>query len=164
MKLVENLPLDTHLIAGLVTDPADLRLVWPIARYPFDHAQWREALDPGQGHVSFGVHVDGVLAGHAALRRTESRSLFKVSFLYLAPELRSRGLGRQMLGLLEDHAITRLGATGLGLVVRDYNPGAIRCYLQSGFHETSREGTLIRMNKKLVPDPRPAESDPGPGV
>src|SRR5687767_12441085 len=104
MRLIENLPLDTHLIANLVTDPADLHLVWPLARHPFDHAQWKEALDPELGHFSFGVHDGTKLVGHAALRKNERPGVYAVSFLYLKPESRSRGMGRAMVALLEDHA------------------------------------------------------------
>lgn len=150
MQLIENIPLNTHLIADLVTDRADLHLVWPLARYPFDHDQWREVLDPEAGHVSFGVHVDAVLAGHAALRKTERRGVYSVSYLYLAPEYRSRGLGRQMVALLEDYARTHLAAAELVLVARDYNPRALSCYRRCGFAETGREGTLIRMSKVLT--------------
>lgn len=153
MHLIENLPLDTRLIADLVTDPADLHLVWPLARHPFDHAQWEEALDPELGHFSFGVHVGTELVGHAALRKTERHGVYAVSYLYLKPETRSRGLGREMVALLEGHARTRLGAKELVLVARDYNPGALRCYSYCGFVETSREGTLIRMSKALAHNP-----------
>lgn len=50
MELVENIPLDTHVVADLIIDPDDLHLVWPMAEYPFDHDQWREALDPEAGN------------------------------------------------------------------------------------------------------------------
>jgi len=39
------------------------------------------------------------------------------------------------------------GAKRLRLVVRDYNPKALKCYLHCGFKETERDGTLIRMAK-----------------
>jgi hypothetical protein len=35
----------------------------------------------------------------------------------------------------------------LRLVVRDYNPRALKCYLHCGFKETGRDGTLITMEK-----------------
>lgn len=153
VRLIENLPLDTHLIAGLVTDRADLHLVWPLARYPFDHDQWKEALDPELGHSSFGVHLGTELVGHAALRKNERPGVYAVSYLYLRPENRSRGRGREMVALLEDHARTRLAAKELVLVARDYNPGALKCYGYCGFVETGREGTLIRMSKALGQNP-----------
>lgn len=159
MRLNENIPLDTHLIADLVTDRADLHLVWPLARHPFDHDQWREALDPECGHFSFGVYVGAALIGHAALRKTERHGVYSVSFLYLTPESRSRGLGRRMVALLEEYARTRLAATELILVARDYNPGALNCYMRCGFKETGREGTLIRMSKALTPDAQTSVQD-----
>ena len=39
MNLVANIPLDTNVIADMISDQDDLYLVWPQARYPFDHAQ-----------------------------------------------------------------------------------------------------------------------------
>ena len=53
MKLVENIPLDTQIIAEMINDRDDLYLVWPAANWPFDHQQWREVLDPSEGNKSF---------------------------------------------------------------------------------------------------------------
>jgi hypothetical protein len=52
-----------------------------------------------------------------------------------------------MVAALEDYAIRTFGAKRLRLVVRDYNPRALKCYLNSGFKETGRDGTLITMEK-----------------
>lgn len=54
MKLVENIPLNTKIIADLISDPNDLYLVWPKAKYPFDHEQWKKVLDPEIGHAVLG--------------------------------------------------------------------------------------------------------------
>jgi hypothetical protein len=37
----------------------------------------------------------------------------------------------------------------LRLVVRGYDPKALKCYLHCGFKETGRDGTLISMEKVL---------------
>jgi hypothetical protein len=37
MRLVENIPLDTMVIAKLIEDKNDLFLVWPKAEFPFNH-------------------------------------------------------------------------------------------------------------------------------
>ena len=42
MVIVENSPVDTGLLEGMIKDPEDLRLVWPKALYPFDHGQWEK--------------------------------------------------------------------------------------------------------------------------
>ncbi len=149
MHLVENTPLDTHKISALITNQDDLFLVWPLARYPFDHEQWQEQLNPNKGHKSFLITLKNNIIGHAALLAAEESGVYKVGFLYLQPEYRSRGLGSEMLNLLEQYAIKNLQGQKLTLVVRDYNPRAIQCYLKNGFKEYGREGTLIKMEKYL---------------
>ncbi len=147
MKLVENIPLDTHAIAGLIRDRNDLGLVWPQAKYPFNHEQWREALNPEKGHIPFLVYKNDQLIGHAALRITEEPKVYAVSFLYLLPHLRSKGLGGQMVFLLEEYAKEKLWARKLTLVVRTYNQAARRCYSKCGFKQDGRNGTLVQMSK-----------------
>jgi RimJ/RimL family protein N-acetyltransferase len=147
MKLVENIPLDTQAIADLIKDHGELSLVWPIAKYPFDHNQWREALNPAEGHIPFLVYENDQLIGHAALRITETPNVYAVSFLYLLPQVRSKGLGVQMVSLLAQYAKEKLFAIKLILAVRTYNQVARRCYLKCGFKEDRQDGTLIQMSK-----------------
>ena len=149
MVLIENKPLDTQKIADLISDKNDLPLVWPIARWPFDHQQWREVLDPEKGNVSFLVYDKGLLIGHAALLKTAVPQTYSVAFLYLLPNIRLQGKGRTLVGLLESYAVASLGAKRLHLVVRDYNPAAYKCYLHCGFTESGRKGTLIKMQKEI---------------
>ena len=149
MKIFENNPLDTKAIAYLITTKGDLHLVWPLAKYPFDHNQWKKVLDPAEGNKAFLFYADNRCIGHAALRTTDNPCVYAVSFLYLIPAKRSKGLGQKIIGMLEQYAHKNLSASRLVLVVRTYNPKAIECYLKSGFREESREGTLIRMSKVL---------------
>ena len=149
MKLIENNPLDTRVIADLIADRDDLNLVWPLAKFPFDHEQWQEALDPEVGNKSFLVFEGNQRIGHAALRVTENPQTYMVSFLFLLPEIRSKGHGTNLVGLIEKYAGERLYAVKLILVARDYNPRAVKCYTKSGFKEYGREGTLIRMQKTI---------------
>ncbi|MGB5922267.1 MAG: GNAT family N-acetyltransferase [Syntrophobacteria bacterium] len=152
MRLVENIPLNTQIIASLISDREDLHLVWPVAKWPFDHDQWREVLNPDAGNKPFLVFEGEQLIGHAALRKTEESDVYAVSFLYLLPRLRSQGLGENIIGLLEQYATEKLSVKELILVARTYNPMALRCYTKCGFKEYSREETLIRMSKVLLPN------------
>ena len=152
MRLVENIPLDTKIIANLIRDHDDLHLVWPKAKWPFNHLQWQKVLDPGAGHKPFLVYEDNQLIGHAAIRKTKEPGVYSLNFLYLLPHMRSRGLGAKMVGLLEQYARAELSAKKLVLVTRTYNPRARKCYAKCGFREYSREVTLIRMFKVLQPD------------
>lgn len=149
MRLLENIPLDTQVIASLISDREDLLLVWPVAKWPFDHDQWREVLDPDAGNKPFLVYEGKQLIGHAALRKTEESDVYTVSYLYLLPRLRSQGLGETLIGLLEQYATENLSAKKLVLVARTYNPMALKCYTKCGFQEYSREETLIKMSKML---------------
>jgi ribosomal protein S18 acetylase RimI-like enzyme len=149
MELVENSPVDTGKIASLISTRDDLFLVWPIAKWPFDRQQWEDALDPAKGNVSFIVREGGKSVGHAALRNKGEPDTYVVSFLYLLPAYRSRGMGRRMVAALEGYAMRRFGVNRLRLVVRDYNPRALKCYRHCGFKETGRDGTLITMEKEL---------------
>jgi RimJ/RimL family protein N-acetyltransferase len=148
MQLVENIPLDTTIIARLIEDKEDLFLVWQKADFPFNHAQWQEVLDPQKGNIPFLVYEEDVLIGHAALRK-RAEDVYSVSFLYIKPEKRSKGAGERMIGLLERYAVEKLNVKELCLAVRTYNPRAIKCYTKCGFKEYSREDTLIRMSKAL---------------
>ncbi|MDH3557649.1 MAG: GNAT family N-acetyltransferase [Deltaproteobacteria bacterium] len=150
--MVENIPLNTQIIASLISDREDLHLVWPVAKWPFDHDQWREVLNPDAGNKPFLVFEGEQLIGHAALRKTEESDVYAVSFLYLLPRLRSQGLGENIIGLLEQYATEKLSVKKLILVARTYNPMALRCYTKCGFKEYSREETLIRMSKVLLPN------------
>ena len=152
MRLVENIPLDTNIIADLIGDPDDLHLVWPNAKWPFDHLQWQKVLDPKTGNKPFLVYQADELIGHAAICRTEEPGVYSLNYLYLLPQMRSRGLGVKMVGLLEQYAREELVAKKLLLVTRTYNPGARKCYAKCGFREYSRAVTLIRMFKVLQPE------------
>ena len=149
VKLVENIPLNTQAIAKLISDREDLYLVWPLAKYPFDHDQWKAILSPQLGNKPFLVYEKDGMIGHAALCMTEEPHVFSISFLYLAPHLRSQGLGKKLIALLEEYARKRLTAEKLVLVARSYNPRALNCYTRCGFQKVGRHGTLIRMSKTL---------------
>lgn len=149
LTFTKNLPLDLGKLATRLSDRADLFLVWPIATWPLDHNQWRAALAPDGGHRSYYIYVQSALVGHAALRKTESFGAYNVSFMYLAPAYRSHGLGLKVLRFLDDVAMHEIGASTLNLVVRDYNPRALKCYLKAGFSECARHDTAITMTKSL---------------
>ena len=106
-------------------------------------------LDPAKGIVSFLVFEGERLIGHAALDRSDEPQTTVVRFLYIIPELRSRGMGQRLLSLLEDYARERSNARRLVLRVRTFNARAVRCYSKSGFREFYREGSLVMMGKDI---------------
>ncbi len=149
MVLIENKPLNTMVLERMIKDPEDLRLVWPMARYPFDHERWKQVLDPVNGAISFLVYEGESLVGHAALDRTENLQTLMVRFLYIIPELRDQGMGQKLMLLLEEVAREKLGATRLILKVRTFNERAIGCYEKCGYSGFHREDTLLMMGKDI---------------
>ena len=106
MNLIANIPLDTDKIAGLLQDRDDLFLVWPAAKYPFDHGQWKEVLNPEKGNKSFLVYQQNELIGQCSLLATANpdalvitndAETYMLGFLYLQPQCRSQGLGVKMI-------------------------------------------------------------------
>ncbi len=149
MEIIENYPLNTKILEQMIKDQEDLRLVWPMARYPFDHEQWGQVLDREKGAISFLVYDGESLIGHAALDRAEEPHTRVVRFLYLIPELRGQGLGQKLMVLLEQYAREKLGATRLVLRVRNFNEKAVGCYAKSGFSVFFRDGNLLMMEKDI---------------
>lgn len=149
LSLVENRPLKTRPVAALLSDRYDVYLVWPEARWPFDHAQWRKALDPESGRHGFLIYDRDRPVGHAALIASRDPGVYSLCFLYLRPEIRSRGRGGLTINLLERYARQRLSAWKLLLRVLDHNLPAITCYRKCGFREYDRAGPLIKMRKEL---------------
>lgn len=149
MRLVKNVPLSTSIIEELISDKDDMYLVWPLARFPFDHDQWKEKLTKDERNISLLIYDNDLLIGHGALLKSKNEDEFAVSFLYIIPELRSKGYGEMMINKLEKYAKDNLGTKSLCLVVRTYNPRGIKCYTKCGFKEISKEDTLISMNKAI---------------
>lgn len=57
--------------------------------------------------------------------------------LYLLPEARGRGLGREVIAMIEALAVER-GARALHMVVRPENEPAVRLYQGAGFEASPR--------------------------
>jgi len=146
-----NQPLDVDAIGALFESEHDQHLAWPAAAWPFDPAQWFAALDPALSHRSYFVTDNGARVGHIALRTAppDSPADCLVSYVYLRASHRGQGNARALLAFIEEIAVRDFDAHALGLVVRTYNPIALRSYERAGFTETARQDTLITMHKIL---------------
>jgi len=127
-----------------------------IATEPFDSADVRQLVAALDAHLAsrykpeqmFGPHleaemvapgvgtfviarVDGVAIGCGALRRRDE-STIEVKRMYVAPEMRGRGIARQVLDHLENEART-MGAKRLVLETGIYQEEAIGLYRAAGF-------------------------------
>jgi GNAT superfamily N-acetyltransferase len=111
------------------------------ARYPEDGAN-HFRLDPDEvadGRGAFLVaYVDGQPVGCGAVRRIES-TIAEIKRMYVAPEARGRGVGRQVLLQLEAEA-RRLGAKRLVLETGPRQPEALALYSRAGFVEIPNFG------------------------
>lgn len=87
-------------------------------------------------HVVFGAFDGDDLIGIMAYFRDERRKLWhrgKVTQVYVAPSYRGRGVAKQMLTQLVDHAFGQDGLEILTLEVVTTNAPAIRVYESLGF-------------------------------
>jgi [ribosomal protein S18]-alanine N-acetyltransferase len=149
LTLKPNSPLDLLALGAMLSNKDDLSLVWPDAKFPFDPQQWRAALTARDGSKSYFVAREGRTIGHGALLGTEEEGVLAVSYLYVVPDQRGRGLGYQLMALLEAEAKQTGRASALRLRVRTYNPRAAHLYAACGFVPSERDGTLIIMRKNL---------------
>jgi [ribosomal protein S18]-alanine N-acetyltransferase len=150
ISLVVNHPLDLDTLGRLLSDRDELFLVWPDARFPFEVQQWRERLLSHADNRSYFVVHDGGIIGHAALLATDEPHVLAMSYLFIRPDLRGRGLGRELIRILEDEARKIAGVQVLRLRVRTYNPRAVHLYEAAGFARTEQDGTLLIMRKALA--------------
>lgn len=150
LSLAANHPLDLETLGRLLSAQDELLLVWPDARFPFDPEQWRERLLSQRGNRSYFVVHEGEIIGHAALLDTEEPQVLAMSYLFIRPDRRGRGLGSDLIRLLEDEARNTPNVQALRLRVRTYNPRAIHLYEASGFAAAAQDGTLLIMRKSLT--------------
>jgi [ribosomal protein S5]-alanine N-acetyltransferase len=96
---------------------------------------------------TWAVDYEGRCIGGVGLRvnRDQHRAAFWIGLF--VPDLRGRGLGRQITRLILDWAFSDLGAHRVELEVLATNHRAIRCYLACGFRQ---EG--VRREAELYPD------------
>jgi ribosomal-protein-alanine N-acetyltransferase len=151
LSLAANHPPDLETLGRLLSDCDELFLVWPDARFPFDPEQWRERLSSQPTNRSYFVVHDAEIIGHAALLATEEPHVLAMSYLFIRPDRRGRGLGSALIRLLEDEARKTPNVQALRLRVRTYNPRAMHLYEASGFAKAEQDGTLVIMRKSLTP-------------
>jgi RimJ/RimL family protein N-acetyltransferase len=150
LALVLNTPLDLAPLRALLSDRDELYLVWPDATYPFDERQWRELLLSRPGNRSYFVAIDGAIVGHSALLETDEPHVYAISYLFIRPDQRGRGFGKELMSLIEIEARNIPGIQALRLRVRTYNPRAAHVYAAAGFVGEQQDGTLVIMRKSLA--------------
>jgi putative acetyltransferase len=117
------------------------------ARYPEEGANFFR-LDPeevSEGRGGFFIaYLGDEPIGCGAVRRTEP-GVAEIKRMYVAPQARGRGVGKQMVMKLESIA-RQLGVARLVLETGPRQPEAIAVYKTSGFVEIPRFGEYVDAN------------------
>lgn len=103
---------------------------------------------PPEQRCLFGAFVGDELAGLASFGRHDNEKLRHRAGLYqmyTAPEHRRRGLGRQLVEAVIDHARRQEGLEELMLAVTIGNTSAEVLYLRAGFRPSHVEPRLIKI-------------------
>ena len=127
-----------------VRDPA----VWPLTSddpwTPKTVADAEKQYDDGgrwradDKNVPFAVEADGRLVGSISLFHIDPLSRRAELGIFLGPDARGQGLGRDAIAVLLRYAFEHRGLHRVTLEVLADNEPAVRCYLASGFVEEGR--------------------------
>ncbi|RVV97259.1 GNAT family N-acetyltransferase [Mesobaculum littorinae] len=139
---------DLAPLARLLTDEADLALVNPNAKHPFDPLEWKEKWLADLDDASFYL-IDGRgrEVGFFALRPGIGPEVRHLAYVYVSEEARG-GAGAQMTRLVED-AARGLGALSITLKVETDNDPAFAAYVSAGYEELSRQRGMATMRRDL---------------
>lgn len=127
---------------------ADIPLLNPNAKVPFDEMEWqRKWLGEGQD-VSFYLEDDaGRDVGFFALREGIGPEVRHLTYVYLVEE--ARGGAAAELNERVEQAALDLGALTLTLKVELDNAPALNAYLSAGYEELSRRHGMATMRLDL---------------
>jgi ribosomal protein S18 acetylase RimI-like enzyme len=121
---------------------------WPLERFA---ARLRNANTPD--NVLLGAFVGGALVGSAALGREEGakeRHKAGVYSVYVAPEVRGRGVGRALLADLIARASAADGLELLRLAVTTHNTAARSLYASLGFETYGLERHALKLGDRYA--------------
>lgn len=155
LTLRRNPECDLAPLAAMLPD-ADIPLINPNAKVPFDEAEWHRNWLGDPKDVSFYLQNDeGRDVGFFALREGIGPEVRHLTYVYLAEEARG-GAAAELTERVEQ-AAQDLGALTLTLKVDVDNAPAFNAYLSAGYEELSRRrGTAtMRLDLERRPAPKP---------
>ena len=83
---------------------------------------------------------DGSVCGHFIFRKADcTNNSIHMGFIIISPDMRGKGLGKQMLSQALRYAFEIFGAKTVTLGVFANNPSALGCYKAAGFTATDTE-------------------------
>jgi ribosomal protein S18 acetylase RimI-like enzyme len=148
LALRPNAPFDAAPLARLLADEADLALVNPNAKRPFDELEWREKWLAEHDDASFYLlDDDGREVGFFALRVGVGPEVRHLTYVFVEEAARG-GAGEQLVTLAED-AARGLGALSITLKVELDNAPALNLYQSAGYEELARRGGMATMRRDL---------------
>ncbi|MFS0559264.1 GNAT family N-acetyltransferase [Terribacillus sp. 179-K 1B1 HS] len=106
-----------------------------------------------QDAETYGIFVDGKLAGNATLRyETPAKLRHRADLVavYLAPETRGKGLGKMLITKMIQVGRERAGIEKINLVVAATNPVAKHVYEQAGFQQFGFEEHALKLGETYI--------------
>lgn len=147
LTLRRNIEHDLAPLAAMLPD-AEIPLLNPNAKVPFDEAEWQRKWLGDREDVSFYLHdASGQSVGFFALREGIGPEVRHLTYVYLVEAARG-GAAAELTGHVEQ-AARDLGALVLTLKVETDNAPAFNAYLSAGYEELSREQNMATMRLDL---------------
>lgn len=143
-----NAPFDLAPLSALLTNAADLALVNPNAKFPFDPLEWQEKWlgDPDDASYYL-VDDDGVDVGFFALRIGVGPEVRHLTYVFVTQE--ARGGAGEILAAEVEAAARGLGALTITLKCETDNDPAMNAYRAAGYEVLSERQGMATMRLDL---------------
>ncbi|SNR40370.1 GNAT family N-acetyltransferase [Puniceibacterium sediminis] len=143
-----NIPFDLVPLSRLLTDAADLALVNPNAKFPFDPLEWQEKWLGEMDDASFYLTDDaGADVGFFALRVGVGPEVRHLTYVFVAEE--ARGGAGEVLANEVEAAARALQALTITLKCETENDPAMRAYASAGYEILSERNGMATMRLEL---------------
>ncbi|MBO0905119.1 GNAT family N-acetyltransferase [Jiella sonneratiae] len=143
-----NQPFDLLPLQRLLADEADLALVNPSAKHPFDPLEWQEKWLSEPDDASFYlVDAEGRDVGFFALRVGIGPEVRHLVYVFVEEAARG-GAGKELAAHAEATA-KALGALSVTLKVELDNEPALAVYHSAGYEELGRRNGMATMRLDL---------------
>jgi len=148
LRVRPNAPFDLEPLSRLLVDEADLSLVNPNAKFPFDPLEWREKwLNEPDDASFYVVDATGRAVGFFALRVGIGPEVRHLVYVFVEEAARG-GAGKQLTEMAEA-AARDLGALSITLKAETDNEAAMRLYDGAGYEELGRRRGMATMRKDV---------------
>lgn len=149
LSLRPNTPFDLRPLERLLAQEADLALVNPSAKHPFDPLEWQEKwLNEPDDQSFYLVDPSGRDVGFFALRIGVGPEVRHLVYVFIEEAARG-GAGRQLTAHAEA-AAKQLGAMSVTLKVELDNLPALAVYEAAGYEELGRSNGMATMRRDLA--------------